>query len=120
MNSPSFKPGVRNCSRIKCEFLVWETHELSGIKRRVCGHNGRIPGNMTSCPRGKKLTVGVDHTQLKPGQRVRYHSMAGNEGEICTVCSDPWQLGHGDWVVSLKERSGGVGVDFISEIVQEA
>jgi hypothetical protein len=46
--------------------------------------------------------------------------MAGNEGEICTVCSDPWQLGHGDWVVSLKERSGGVGVDFISEIVQEA
>lgn len=61
----------------------------------------------------------VHHSQIKPGQRVRYHSIMGDAGEICTVCSKPWLIGRGDWVVSLKEKSGGVGVDFISEILKE-
>lgn len=36
----------------------------------------------------------VHHSQIKPGQRVRYHSIMGDAGEICTVCSKPWLIGH--------------------------
>jgi hypothetical protein len=51
--------------------------------------------------------------------RVIYHPYIGAAGEEHVIASDPWQLGHGDWVVKLKDKSGGVGVDFISEILED-
>lgn len=122
MTSKPFEPSVKNCSLIKCDHLVWSTHEPSGNRRRICGHNSRIPGNMTSCPRGKdwKSPGSVDHTQLKPGMHVIYHSWKGGPGKEHIVDSEPYELHPGQWVVHLKGKSGCVGCDFISDIVQEA
>lgn len=62
--------------------------------------------------------TGVDLSKIKPGVRVIYHAWKGAPGKEYTVCSEPWQLGHGDWVVKLEGKSGGVGVDFISKILE--
>lgn len=45
------------------------------------------------------------------GQRVTFFPVLPAErGEITTVCSEPWALGHGDVVVKITDRSGGVSV----------
>ncbi|WP_407282172.1 hypothetical protein V7O61_08270 [Methanolobus sp. WCC1] len=62
---------------------------------------------------------GIEPGQLRPGMRVIYHPYIGASGEEHIVASEPWELGSGDWVVKLKDKSGGVGVDFISEILED-
>lgn len=43
---------------------------------------------------------------LAPGDRVAVVMDQGEEREF-TVRSEPWQLGHGTWVIGLEGRSGG-------------
>jgi hypothetical protein len=61
---------------------------------------------------------GIDYSHLKPGMRVIYHGWKGAPGKEYIVRSEPWQLGHGEWVVLLEGKSGGVSVDFISDIME--
>ncbi|WP_094226943.1 hypothetical protein [Methanolobus psychrotolerans] len=61
--------------------------------------------------------TGVDHKLLHPGMRVLYHSWKGGPGKEYIVCSEPRELQLGTWVVDLKGKSGCVGVDFISKIL---
>lgn len=58
----------------------------------------------------------MEKDKLKIGMRVNYHSMIG--GPVtkpnCIVESEPWQLGHGDWIVSISGIRGGVSLDALS------
>jgi hypothetical protein len=62
---------------------------------------------------------GIEPKMLKPGQRVIYHPYITAAGQEHIIDSEPWELGSGDWVVKLKDKSGGVGVAFISEILED-
>lgn len=42
---------------------------------------------------------------LKPKDRVRVRDDSGNEADY-EVKYEPWQLGHGEWVVGLKGMAG--------------
>ena len=44
---------------------------------------------------------------LKPGDTVDYINDDG-KAERRKVRSEPWQLGHGEWVIKLDGRTGGV------------
>jgi hypothetical protein len=44
-----FKPSVKNCSKKKCPDLKEE--EYAGVRRKICGVNERIPGNLGKCPK---------------------------------------------------------------------
>lgn len=58
----------------------------------------------------------MDKDDLKIGIVVDYHSDI--EGPItkygCVIESKPWQLGHGQWIVSISGMSGGVSLDALS------
>jgi len=44
-----FKPSVKTCKQNKCPDLKEE--EYCGVRRKICGINGRIPGNLGKCPK---------------------------------------------------------------------
>lgn len=48
----------------------------------------------------------LERRELKPGQKVVVRDDAGHEA-VWEVRSSPWQLGHGEWVVGLRGKSGG-------------
>jgi hypothetical protein len=54
--------------------------------------------------------------EIKIGMIVDYHSVIG--GPVtkphCTVGSNPWQIGHDEWVVLIHEVRGGVSIKAIS------
>lgn len=62
---------------------------------------------------------GVDPKLLKPGMQVLYHSWEKALGKVHIIDSEPWELHPNQWVVKLKGKSGCVGVDFISEILED-
>lgn len=45
----SFKPSVKACTDAGCTELTVE--EYGGVRRKVCGVNNRIPGNLGKCPK---------------------------------------------------------------------
>lgn len=53
---------------------------------------------------------------LRPGALVDYRSIISGPvtHSAGKVLSEPWQLGHGDWVVSIEGVSGGVAVEALS------
>ena len=44
-----FKPSVKACTLAKCPDLKEE--EYAGVRRKICGVNERIPGNLGKCPK---------------------------------------------------------------------
>lgn len=44
---------------------------------------------------------------IKSGNLVEYTTDKGST-IICTATSEPWQLGHGEWVIKLAQFSGGM------------
>jgi len=44
-----FTPSVEACGKRKCPELKEEVYQ--GTRRRICGINGRIPGNLGKCPK---------------------------------------------------------------------
>ena len=55
------------------------------------------------------------------GQKVKYHPIIKGDGtKIGTIeteiVSKPWQLGHGEWVVKLKGKSGGISLKHIEAL----
>ncbi len=59
----------------------------------------------------------MKYDEIKIGMKVDYCSEIG--GPItkrnCTIESDPWLIGHGEWVVLLTESRGAVSLNAISE-----
>lgn len=53
---------------------------------------------------------------LKIGVEVDYHAIIGGPVTLAKtrVRSDPWQLGHGEWVVLIEDHPGGVSLDAIT------
>jgi hypothetical protein len=47
-----FVPSVKACTQKKCPDLKEEKY--SGVRRKICGINGRIPGNLGKCPKEVK------------------------------------------------------------------
>ncbi|WP_158024086.1 hypothetical protein [Methanosarcina horonobensis] len=45
----TFKPSVQACTQKACPSLV--STRFEGRDRRVCQFNGRIPGNLSECPK---------------------------------------------------------------------
>ena len=60
----------------------------------------------------------MNYSEIKIGNVVDYHSIIG--GPItkrnCLIESNPWQIGHGEWVVRLVEVHGAVSLKSLSEI----
>ena len=59
-----------------------------------------------------KLTIGL---------KVLYHGVLGPKGLKSntietTITSTPWKLGHGAWVVKIKDVIGAVSLDHIELI----
>jgi hypothetical protein len=48
-----FKPSVKACSQRGCKDLIEIITQFG--KRRVCKHNGRIPGNIYTCPKDEDM-----------------------------------------------------------------
>lgn len=48
------------------------------------------------------------------GTQVRYYPVAGDDRfELTTIRSVPWELGHGQLVVMVDGKAGGVSIDHI-------
>lgn len=43
-----FNPSVKACKARECVNLIFTVQ--SGVRRRICAVNGRIPGNLADCP----------------------------------------------------------------------
>lgn len=54
---------------------------------------------------------------MKDGALVDYHSVIGEPATVLgrKIIGEPWQLGHGAWVVKIEGVSGGVSVDAITK-----
>ena len=54
--------------------------------------------------------------QVEIGMTVDYHGIIGGPvtKEKCIVESDPWELGHGTWVVKISGVRGGVDLAAIT------
>jgi hypothetical protein len=55
--------------------------------------------------------------QLKPGDRVIVRDDNGIEADYL-VQSEPWQLGHGEWVIKLAGISGGYSLDRVVRFLE--
>lgn len=64
------------------------------------------------------MSMGYDKTTLPSGSTVTVRLDNGNI-VITTTRSEPWQLGHGTWVVSLEGRAGGYALDRVTPITTE-
>lgn len=53
-----------------------------------------------------------------PGARVHYHAVIGGPPTLLdtTIRSEPWQLGHGEWVVAIVGKAGGVSCQALSRV----
>lgn len=47
-----------------------------------------------------------ERRNLKPGDCILLQEDQGKQS-MRVVCSEPWQLGHGEWVIGLCDISGG-------------
>ena len=60
----------------------------------------------------KKMTAQLWNDQYPIGTKVSYHSIMppypGDEPLITETRSEAWELGHGEPVVSIKGKTGGV------------
>ena len=54
--------------------------------------------------------VTEEQLAIKPGDLVEVTRDDGSKEERKAI-SEPWQLGHGDWVVKLEGISGGYALD---------
>jgi hypothetical protein len=68
-------------------------------------------------PRRPRITLPPDW--LKPGALVDYRSVIGEPATHLAreVLAEPWQLGHGAWVVKIEGVSGGVAVEAVTPCV---
>lgn len=77
----------------------------------------RAPSTIRSVQRRRSVQLSA---RIKSGMRVRYWPIAGKPEYVDTVTrSDPWQLGHGEWVVLVEGRAGGVALSHLM-ILEEA
>lgn len=55
---------------------------------------------------------------MKLGVTVNYHSIIGGPVTLANTRtrSDPWQLGHGEWVVLIEGRTGGICLDALTRV----
>jgi len=59
--------------------------------------------------------------ELPIGTKVWYYPVKGKmERSEHEIRSEPWQLGHGDWVVKISNKAGGVSVDHLVRIPETA
>ena len=58
----------------------------------------------------------MDKDQIKIGMTVDYHEIIGGPvtNPRCKVESEPWQLGHGTWIVKISGVRGGVSLNAIT------
>lgn len=58
----------------------------------------------------------INYDEVELGMIVNYHSTIG--GPVtkfnCKVKSDPWQIGHGEWVVMISGIHGGVSLNALT------
>ncbi len=54
---------------------------------------------------------------MKDGTTVDYHSVIGEPATVLgrKIIGEPWQLGHGAWVVKIEGVTGGVSIEAISQ-----
>jgi hypothetical protein len=60
-------------------------------------------------------------SEHKIGDPVRYYPVLPNIGEVpgyevTKIRSEPWQLGHGAWVIKVEGRTGGVLTEHLAPI----
>jgi len=84
------------------------------------GHDPSSGAAMTT-PKHDPHGIGaVPPAELKLGMRVRYYPVLPAPEGIApldtTTRSDPWQLGHGAWVVKIAGKAGGVDVTHLRPI----
>ena len=58
----------------------------------------------------------MNKDDIEIGMLVNYHSMIDGPitKEQCVIESKPWQLGCGEWIVSISGVRGGVSLDAIT------
>lgn len=65
--------------------------------------------------RPPKQKVTTAQLALRVGDSVVVNLDNGT-AKITTVVCDPWQLGHGDWVIKLAGISGGYDLERVKKI----
>ena len=56
---------------------------------------------------------------MKPGDKVMMvdcREARDEPGRIWTVASEPWELGHGQWVVKLEGKRGGFSMKCLRKV----
>jgi len=66
---------------------------------------------------GKAKSTTQKHTDLKPGDVVLVRKDHGKI-DTHTVTREPWQLGHGTWVIGLSDRNGGYALGRVVGVVR--
>lgn len=58
----------------------------------------------------------MDKEDIKVGMMVDYHSIINGKTTepYCQIASEPWQLGHGQWVVQIDKKRGGISLDALT------
>lgn len=70
---------------------------------------------MARQPKRSTMTAEQWNAKHPVGTRVRYQNVKGvEEYEFSETRSEAWALGHGDVVVSIKGRTGGVLIDHLT------
>lgn len=58
--------------------------------------------------------------ELPIGQKVKYYPIEGEKEFVeTTIISSAWALGHGEVVIKIKDRHGGVCASHIEKIEEE-
>jgi hypothetical protein len=65
----------------------------------------------------KFMSIETASARFPVGAKVKFFPVAGRpEFEEAEVRSEPWALGHGQVVVSITSRSGGVAVEHLQAL----
>lgn len=64
----------------------------------------------------QKNKIGITVEQCKVGAPVNYYSYPGAEPFPTKLTSEPWQLGHGQWVVLVEGKTVGMALTHLELI----
>jgi hypothetical protein len=77
----------------------------------------------TKIAKGDNMIASADEFEgpsewMIPGAEVYYHSIIDDphDGVVRTIRSEPWKLGHGQWLVLITGVTGGVALEALSQV----
>lgn len=80
--------------------------------------NPKLGSRLHGAPDGLRLTAGQFNALIEVGRAVRYYPVAGEPEFVDTnTRSQAWTLGHGEVVVSIDGKAGGVAISHLELLI---